>query len=285
MSRIQLPGLLLLAALGAPALAGDDGAGDGTGLVFEPRLENNVALENDTVGAQFSFSGRAPNYPEGTALHVTLYVEGRSKAPVRAAFVKVLLEGGKFSGQFSWSKQKLSPMTYKADLLLYLDEQRVGVRRDLIQEFGWPAGHCEVLTTQDVVTGTAEERVSFPRQSLGELRKLVDGFEALRAEQLKLSKSDPPATEEVITDYTTRLGAHEQLFVEYSRAYVVRLESELVQRVQSTIATLSRCLRQLLKGQDPSARLIQCEQELNLVLVEIDSRLPLELDEDPDHKD
>ena len=268
--------LVLLVALSGPGWAGDEGA-DGSGLSFEPRLVNDAALENDATGAQFTWTGRVPGYPDGTALHVTLLVEGRSKAPIRAAFVKCLLEGGTFAGQFSWPNQRLSPMVYKAQLALYIDEQRPDVRRNLIQEFGWPAGHVEVLSTQDVPTGTPEDRASFPRKSVTELRDLVGGFEALRAELLTMAQATPPPAEEALGEYQERLATHEKKFVAYANTYVVRVEGELVQRMQSVIATLSRCLRQQRKGQDPAARLIQCEQELKIVMAEIESRLPLDL--------
>lgn len=284
MSELRVRTGLLLAALAiAPALttarAGDDRINDSS-VSFDPRLTNDVKLDGDSHGAQLVFTGRAPNFPDGTALHVLLYVEGRAKAPVRAAFVKVTLEKGNFAGQFNWPNQRLSPMLYKAELMLYIDEQRPDVRRNLIQEYGWPAGHCETLAKQDLTIGTPEERVSFPRRSLEELRGLIDGFEQLRREQLGMAQSTPPAGEEALMEYAGRLGAHEEKFVQYARAYVVRAEGELMQRVQSTIATLSRCVRNQMDGDDPSARLIKCEQELKVVLAEIESRMPLDLGED-----
>jgi hypothetical protein len=277
-SRFATAALALALLHSAAAWGGEEGGA--AGLRFDPRLENTES------GGRFTVTGQVGGYPDGTAVHVTLLVEGRSRAPIRALFLKATLEGGKFGAEFAWPGRKLAPMAYKAQVALYVDEQRPDVRRQVIQEYGWPSGHCEVLGATTLQFGTDGELGEFARQSIVDLRKLVVGFEALRTELQPLVAA--PGSEEAVTAVIERLAESERKFVRYSNTYVVRVEGELVQRLQSVVATLSRSVRHYLDAEpeeNPASELLEAGEELTLVLAEIDSRLPLDLQEQPEKQD
>lgn len=262
--------LLAVALAAGAALAGDE---QGRSFGFDPTLKNTPE------GARFSVTGTAPGYPEGTALHVMLYVEGRGRAATRLAFIKMSMgDGAAFNTERDWPNQKLCPMVYKVRVEIRLDEQVPPVRKALIAEFGWPAGHCEELGTREIEFGTQEERESFAGESLDKLEKLVRELDRSRAEVLALIE-DPaaqPVPGEKLDAAWTVLGEREKRFVEFKNAYVVRLEGELIQRIDSFTATLSRCIKYQRKGQNQKNRLLEVDKEIKNVLAEIESRRVLE---------
>lgn len=254
--------LTLLLFLTAPVWAGD-GVED---FSFEPRLANQEE------GARFQVLGKAPGYPDGTALHVTLMVEGRSKAPIRAAFVKVEVQRGLFSAEVSWPAQRLAPMSYKTKVVLYLNEQAPLVRKTLVQEFGWANDHCEPLGSVDTDFGTPEERGGFALESLLSLRKLVASYQELRGrlqDAFAPQLPQPPKLDALREE----LAKLELDLVAYKDAFVLRLEGELVQRVDSANAGVFRSVDE---ADDKSLKRLQSyEQEFRMIMAEIDSRKPL----------
>ena len=253
-----------LAGAGPPAAVG--GAFQ---VVFEPRLQAEGALEAGASGASLQFSGQADQLVDGTALHVTLLARDAG-GDLRAAFVKCVVEGGRFAGQVSWPGLRLAPLVYRARLELFLDEQRPELRRALLAEFGWPAGHQELLFERELPLGNADERATFARESLGELADVIRRFDARRAELTRLCEA-PGLTglEQVVA----RLAETEQELVGHTRACVVRPAGDLVQRLQSAMATLSRSARRLKKGEDPSADLVQVGHTLQVLLSEVRARV------------
>lgn len=263
----------------ALVLAGAGFAGDEPARTFQ----FEPTLKSPAEGARFAVKGSAPGYPEGTQLHVLLYIEGRGKAPLRMAFIKMSMgEGDVFSTERTWPNQKLCPMVYKVRVEIRLDEQVPPVRKALIQEFGWPAGHCEELGTKEIEFGTQSERESFATDSLDALEKLVRELDLSRAEIMALVQ-DPaaqPVPGEKLDAAWNTLGEREKKFVEFKNAYVVRLEGELIQRIDSFTATLSRCIKYQRKGQDQKNRLLEVDKEIKNVLAEIESRKVIESSHD-----
>lgn len=252
-----LLGTLIGLALLSPALAGDQAID----FTCEP------VLENREEGARFQVTGKVPpGYPDGSNLHVTLMVDGRSRTPVRAAFMKVTVEKGEFGAAFTWPKQQLGPMVYKTQVVLYLNEQVPEVRKQLIQNFGWASDHIEKLGTIESEFGTAEERLGFGQVSLKELRSLVERYEVARQGSV---------TAVVAGDNAPALAALEELekdLVLFKRKYVVRVEGELVQRLDSTNASLFLFTRRGARGKPNLERL---KQETEALIAEIDARTAL----------
>lgn len=249
---------LLALLLAAPAQGGEGGSE----FSFEPRLEN---IED---GARFHVTGSLPRgYPDGASVHVTLMVEGRSRAPVRASFLKVNVLKGRFVAEFSWKGQRLAPMTYRVEVVLYLDEQGPEARKEFVREFGWANGHIEKLGSQEVEFGTLEERSSFGQKSLGELRGLVERYDQLRQRALAAF------SEGNVEPVQAELVELEKELVAFKRAYVVRVEGELIQRLDSANASVFRHIRR--GGARAKSGLEQLAQELKLIITEIEARTAL----------
>jgi hypothetical protein len=166
--------LALVGLLAGPALA--EGQAQG-------QADVNVTLANlPDGGATYTVEGTIPFLPKGTALDVSLIVEGRTPLVEAALFSVQIGERGQFRGIYPFPAPKvLAPLVYQTRVILQMPTQTAAVRQILARELGYTGEYVGVIATRSTPIGAPEEQAEFARTSLERCLEFIDRLDAMLA--------------------------------------------------------------------------------------------------------
>lgn len=243
----------------------------------KPNLEATL-VNTEGGGAYFAVTGKSMPLPDGTRLEVRLLAKGPTKDVVCALF-RVQINDNRYSGDTKWEGQSLAALVYEAEVVLSLPDQSERVRRWCMDQYGFPAGHKEVIETRELPIGTVEERAAFARTNLETLKRFVDSLQGLRGE-LAAAMQEPAAEQEdwraTVKELNGRVVSFRREFDGYSRKFVILLERGFIQRLLSALKLLGGALVLHHRGDEQAVKdVAQAEGDLTILAEQIEQLLPI----------
>jgi hypothetical protein len=241
-----------------------------------------ATITNAEGRCTYAIDGRSPHLPDNTSLHVSLIVRG-IQPPVEAAFFRVAVQTGTYSGSQDWEGQSFPPEFYTTIVRLHMDVQPPAVKQQLQQQFGYTPDQIVDIGTTDTQVGSAEEQAAHLKRTLTYLRDLCDKLEGFRSRLAEHSKpvAEDPSWAAFSTQLMTELDAAKE---EYNQTFHTRV----VWAQAGTFETLGSSLREFyrLREQHQAGdlmgvrRLGSMQQRLSRIRADIVSKLP---EEQPPH--
>jgi hypothetical protein len=238
-----------------------------------------ATLTNGEGTCTYSVEGRAPQLPNGTALHVGLIVRGIQPS-ISATFFRVTVQNGSYAGSQEWEARTFAPDFYTTQVRLHMDSQPPGVKATLQKEFGYTQDQIVDIATIDTGVGTPEEQLAHLTQTLVVLRDLCDRLEALRARLVAQPAPTGPEdpvwsafATQLTTDTNAALADYDQTF----NSRVVWAQAAMFESLGQSFRELLRLTLQVGRGEAVAVRRISAmQQRLSRLRAEIVSRIPEE---------
>lgn len=157
-------------------------------VILSPPFKASFA--DTPAGEAVDLEGQALGHPDGTKLHVRLFLTARPPQveDSEVAFFAVAVKGEAFKARKVFPK-KLAPGSYTLTLELQLKAQRQAIHRHFRRELGLPRGAKAILGKVSLAEGSADEISEFDARWVAELREELTKLEALQQRLAALEAS------------------------------------------------------------------------------------------------
>ena len=259
--------LLLVAAPFLPAY-GQEG----------PQAELEAGIVNAEDHAKMTLKGKTEGLPDGTRLHVTLWVRGLE---VEASFFMVAVKENTFAATKIFRNKRFAPLPYELKIELLLSAQRKAIAEFVRRNWGLPQRAKVRMAQKSLEIGTLEEQNEFRASSVKELLTLTERAQATNATLLKvfnapLSKEKPERnklsaslSQELLTGFT-------RPFDDFINQFVALHEKSAITTLAKSRSLMARSLSFLRKGKGTRGKqtCLRVRDTLQRVQDELASRLP-----------
>lgn len=258
---------LLAAALALPAHAQNG-----------PQAELEAAIANTEEMARLTLKGKTEGLPDGTRLHVTLWVRGLE---IEASFFMVAVKENAFAANKVFRGKRFAPLPYELKVELLLSAQRKAIAEFVRRNWGLPQRAKVLMAQKSLEIGTLEEQNQFRASAVKELlaltkkaqesnATLLSVFNApLAKDKLERAKKSAELAQQMQSSFT-------QPFDNYLNQFVALHEAAAISNLTKSMSLMGRSLSFLRKGKQPKgkANSLRVRDMLKLVHDELASRLP-----------
>ncbi|HBP17826.1 MAG TPA: hypothetical protein DEA08_08535 [Planctomycetes bacterium] len=260
--------VLLAAALALPAQAQGGG----------PQAELEAGIVNAEDLARLTLKGKTEGLPDGTRVHVTLWVRGLE---VEASFFMVEVRGNAFAANKVFRNKRFAPLPYELKIELLLSAQRKAIGEFVRRNWGLPQRAKVLMAQKSLEIGTLEEQNEFRTSSVKELLSLTEKAQATNAILLKvfnapLTKDKMERNKQSMSLAQDLQAGFTQPFDSFLNQYVALHEPSAISNLTKSMSLMGRCLSYLRKGKAPKGKAtsLRVRDMLQIVHDELASRLP-----------
>lgn len=243
-----------------------------------PQAELEAGIANAEDLAKMTLQGKTEGLPDGTRLHVTLWVRGLE---IEASFFMVAVKDNAFAATKVFPKKRFAPLPYELKIELLLSAQRKAIAEFVRRNWGLPQGAKVLMAQKSLEIGTLEEQNEFRTSAVKQLLSLTQKAQAtnstliqvfnapLAEDKLERAKRSAELAQELQTNFT-------QPFDDYLNQFVALHEKSAISNLTKSMSLMGRTLSHLRKGSQPKGKAtsLRVRDMLKLVHDELASRLP-----------
>jgi len=243
-----------------------------------PQAELEAAIANTEDLARLTLKGKTEGLPDGTRLHVTLWVRGLE---IEASFFMVAVKENSFAANKVFRGKRFAPLPYELKIELLLSAQRKAIAEFVRRNWGLPQRAKVLMAQKSLEIGTLEEQNQFRASAVKELLSLtkkaqesnttlLNTFNApLPKDKLERAKKSAVLAQQMQAGFT-------QPFDNYINQFVALHEAAAISNLTKSMSLMGRSLSYLRKGKQPKgkANSLRVRDMLKLVHDELASRLP-----------